>query len=87
MIAHATSSCFLPPSCRRPGRVWLASVLMTLAPLRQLKIHQRLKAPFTVQMVHHINSSPVFIHNRRNRSRRPRSFLRLTKNRLQPSAQ
>ena len=26
---------------------------------------------FYVQMVHHINSSPVFIHNRRNRSRRP----------------
>ena len=45
MIAHATSSCFLPPSCRRPGRcrqavsgrVWLASVLMTLAPLRRNK--------------------------------------------------
>ena len=27
--------------------------------------------PSTVQMVHYINSSPVFIHNRRNRSRRP----------------
>ena len=25
----------------------------------------------TVQIVHYINSSPVFIHNRRNRSRRP----------------
>ena len=49
MIAHATSSCFLPPSSRRPGRcrqavvtsrhgrVWLASVLMTLAPLRRNK--------------------------------------------------
>ena len=45
MIAHATSSCFLPPSCRRPGRcrqavsgrVWLASVLMMLAPLRRNK--------------------------------------------------
>ena len=46
MIAHATSNCFLPPSCRRPGRcrqavssgrVWLASVLMTLAPLRRNK--------------------------------------------------
>ena len=43
MIAHATSSCFLPPSCRRPGRCrqavvvsvefgLLASVLQTLAP-------------------------------------------------------
>ena len=27
--------------------------------------------PSTVQIVHYINSSPVFIHNRRNRSRRP----------------
>ena len=29
------------------------------------------EAPFTVQIVHYINSSPVFIHTRRNRSRRP----------------
>ena len=39
--------------------------------LRAAKIHQRLTVPSTVQMVHHISSSPVFIHIRRNRSRRP----------------
>ena len=48
MIAHATSSCLLPPSCRRPGRCrqavvrvefgLLASVLLTLAPLRRQHI-------------------------------------------------
>ena len=50
MIAHATSSCFLPPSCRRPGRCrqavvvrssLLASVLQTLAPLRRSKLLAR----------------------------------------------
>ena len=38
--------------------------------MRLAKIHQRLTAPSTFQMVHHINSSLVFMHNRRNRSRR-----------------
>ena len=39
MIAHATSSCFLPPSCRVPVEFGLlASVLLTLAPLRRAKI-------------------------------------------------
>ena len=51
MIAHATSSCLLPPSCRRPGRCrqavvrvefgLLASVLLTLAPLRRSKLLAR----------------------------------------------
>ena len=35
------------------------------------KIHQRLTPPSTVQIVHYINSSPVFIQVGRNRSRRP----------------
>ena len=39
--------------------------------LRAAKIHQRLTAPSNIQIVHYINSSPVFTHTRRNRSRRP----------------
>ena len=39
--------------------------------LRLAKIHQRWTPPFFVQMVHHINSSPVFIQVGRNRSRLP----------------
>ena len=38
--------------------------------LRLAKIHQRLTPPSTAQLAHYINSSPVFIHTRRNRSRR-----------------
>ena len=34
-------------------------------------VHQRLTPPSTIQLVHYINSSPVFIHIGRNRSRRP----------------
>ena len=34
---------------------------------RAAKIHQRLTPPSTVQLVHYINASLVFIHNRRNR--------------------
>ena len=56
--------------------IWIPSVSESIRyldhqVLRLAKIHQRLMAPSTVQMGHHINSSPVFIHNRRNRSRRP----------------
>ena len=32
-------------------------------------IHQRLAPPSIVQLMHHINSSPVFIQLRRNRKR------------------
>ena len=39
--------------------------------LRLANLHQRLTPPSTTQMVHYINSSPVFIQVRRNRSRRP----------------
>ena len=37
------------------------------------KYTSALTPPSPVQIVHYINSSPVFIHNRRNRSRRPAS--------------